>query len=87
MYLREIGQYPLLTDKQEVELAQAIEGGERAKQRLAKEAAKMSARTVERVEQTSTPDARPAAGSSSPTSVSSSRSPAATRAWASRSST
>ena len=51
MYLREIGQYPLLTDKQEVELAQAIEGGERAKQRLAKEAAKMSARTVERVEQ------------------------------------
>ena len=51
MYLREIGQYPLLTDKQEVELAQAIEGGERAKKRLEKEAAKMSARTIERVEQ------------------------------------
>jgi RNA polymerase primary sigma factor len=50
MYLREIGQYPLLTDKQEVELAQAIEGGERAKQRLGKEAAKMSARSVERME-------------------------------------
>jgi RNA polymerase primary sigma factor len=50
MYLREIGQYPLLTDKQEVELAQAIEGGERAKVRLAKEASKMSARSVERME-------------------------------------
>ncbi len=50
MYLREIGQYPLLTDKQEVELAQAIEGGERAKQRLAKEAAKLSSRSVERLE-------------------------------------
>jgi RNA polymerase primary sigma factor len=50
MYLREIGQYPLLTDKQEVELAQAIEGGERAKVRLSKEASKMSARSVERME-------------------------------------
>ncbi len=50
MYLREIGQYPLLTDKQEVELAQAIEGGERAKKRLEKEAARMSARSVERME-------------------------------------
>jgi RNA polymerase primary sigma factor len=50
MYLREIGQYPLLTDKQEVELAQAIEGGERAKQRLAKEATKLSSRSVERLE-------------------------------------
>ena len=50
MYLREIGQYPLLTDKQEVELAQAIEGGERAKKRLEKEAAKMSARSIERME-------------------------------------
>jgi len=50
MYLREIGQYPLLTDKQEVELAQAIEGGERAKQRLAKEAAKLSVRSVTRLE-------------------------------------
>jgi len=50
MYLREIGQYPLLTDKQEVELAQAIEGGERAKQRLAKEAAKLSVRSVQRLE-------------------------------------
>jgi RNA polymerase primary sigma factor len=50
MYLREIGQYPLLTDKQEVELAQAIEGGERAKKRLEKEASKMSARSIERME-------------------------------------
>jgi RNA polymerase primary sigma factor len=50
MYLREIGQYPLLTDKQEVELAQAIEGGERAKKRLEKEAARMSVRSVERME-------------------------------------
>jgi len=50
MYLREIGQYPLLTDKQEVELAQAIEGGERAKKRLEKEAARMSARSLERME-------------------------------------
>jgi RNA polymerase primary sigma factor len=50
MYLREIGQYPLLTDKQEVELAQAIEGGERAKQRLAKESAKLSVRSLERLE-------------------------------------
>jgi RNA polymerase primary sigma factor len=33
-YLREIGQYPLLTDVQEVELAQAIEEGERAVERL-----------------------------------------------------
>ena len=29
-YLREIGQYPLLTDVQEVELARAIEEGEQA---------------------------------------------------------
>ena len=29
-YLREIGQYPLLTDVQEVELARAIEEGETA---------------------------------------------------------
>jgi RNA polymerase primary sigma factor len=50
MYLREIGQYPLLTDKQEVELAQAIEGGERAKKRLEKEAARMSARSLDRME-------------------------------------
>jgi RNA polymerase sigma factor (sigma-70 family) len=34
-YLREIGQYPLLTDVQEVELAQAIEEGEKASNRLA----------------------------------------------------
>ena len=33
-YLREIGQYPLLTDVQEVELAQAIENGEKASDRL-----------------------------------------------------
>jgi RNA polymerase primary sigma factor len=33
-YLREIGQYPLLTDVQEVELAQAIEAGEKARERL-----------------------------------------------------
>ena len=50
MYLREIGQYPLLTDKQEVELAQAIEGGERAKVRLGKEAARLSARSIDRLE-------------------------------------
>jgi RNA polymerase primary sigma factor len=50
MYLREIGQYPLLTDKQEVELAQAIEGGERAKKRLEKEAARLSIRSVDRLE-------------------------------------
>jgi RNA polymerase primary sigma factor len=50
MYLREIGQYPLLTDKQEVELAQAIEGGERAKKRFEKEASRLSGRTVERLE-------------------------------------
>ncbi len=35
-YLREIGQYPLLTDVQEVELAQAIEEGEKALDRLSK---------------------------------------------------
>ena len=33
-YLREIGQYPLLTDIQEVELAQGIEQGEKAQERL-----------------------------------------------------
>src|ERR671914_628753 len=33
-YLREIGQYPLLTDIQEVELARAIEEGERAYERV-----------------------------------------------------
>jgi RNA polymerase sigma factor (sigma-70 family) len=33
-YLREIGQYPLLTDIQEVELAQGIEEGEKAQERL-----------------------------------------------------
>nr|MBA3432444.1 sigma-70 family RNA polymerase sigma factor [Actinomycetota bacterium] len=33
-YLREIGQYPLLTDVQEVELAQGIEEGEKALDRL-----------------------------------------------------
>ena len=50
MYLREIGQYPLLTDKQEVELAQAIEGGEKAIQRLEKERNRASARTIDRLE-------------------------------------
>ena len=35
-YLREIGQYPLLTDVQEVELAQGIEGGEKAFEKLEK---------------------------------------------------
>ncbi|HYN36772.1 MAG TPA: sigma-70 family RNA polymerase sigma factor, partial [Actinomycetota bacterium] len=35
-YLREIGQYPLLTDVQEVELAQGIEEGEKARERLSK---------------------------------------------------
>src|SRR5215218_9687331 len=35
-YLREIGQYPLLTDVQEVELAQAIEEGEKAVEKLGK---------------------------------------------------
>ncbi len=35
-YLREIGQYPLLTDIQEVELAQGIEEGEKAKERLSR---------------------------------------------------
>src|ERR671914_570535 len=33
-YLREIGQYPLLTDVQEVELARAIEEGEKAQEKL-----------------------------------------------------
>jgi RNA polymerase sigma factor (sigma-70 family) len=33
-YLREIGQYPLLTDVQEVELAQGIEEGEKALEKL-----------------------------------------------------
>ncbi len=33
-YLREIGQYPLLTDIQEVELAKAIEDGEKAQEKL-----------------------------------------------------
>jgi RNA polymerase sigma factor (sigma-70 family) len=35
-YLREIGQYPLLTDVQEVELARAIEEGEKAREKLEK---------------------------------------------------
>ena len=35
-YLREIGQYPLLTDIQEVELAKAIEDGEKAAEKLEK---------------------------------------------------
>ena len=35
-YLREIGQYPLLTDVQEVELARAIEEGEKANEKLEK---------------------------------------------------
>ena len=35
-YLREIGQYPLLTDVQEVELARTIEEGERANEKLQK---------------------------------------------------
>ena len=35
-YLREIGQYPLLTDVQEVELARAIEEGEKAQEKLDK---------------------------------------------------
>ena len=35
-YLREIGQYPLLTDVQEVELAQGIEAGEKALEKLDK---------------------------------------------------
>ena len=50
MYLREIGQYPLLTDKQEVELAQAIEAGERAKGRIEKEAHRLSQRMIERLD-------------------------------------
>ncbi|MDQ4058376.1 MAG: hypothetical protein M3124_04555, partial [Actinomycetota bacterium] len=33
-YLREIGQYPLLTDVQEVELAKAIEDGEFAAEKI-----------------------------------------------------
>ncbi|HEX2295530.1 MAG TPA: sigma-70 factor domain-containing protein, partial [Actinomycetota bacterium] len=33
-YLREIGQYPLLTDVQEVELARTIEEGEKAQEKL-----------------------------------------------------
>jgi RNA polymerase primary sigma factor len=33
-YLREIGQYPLLTDVQEVELARAIEEGEKAQEKI-----------------------------------------------------
>src|SRR5207245_7595286 len=40
----------LRTGKQEVELAQAIEGGEKAIKRLDKERAKLSARSVERLE-------------------------------------
>src|SRR2546423_7213198 len=35
-YLREIGQYPLLNDIQEVELAKAIEDGEKSTERLMK---------------------------------------------------
>src|SRR3954470_23896804 len=35
-YLREIGQYPLLTDVQEVELARSIEEGEKAREKLEK---------------------------------------------------
>src|SRR5918999_2764953 len=35
-YLREIGQYPLLTDVQEVELARTIEEGEKAYEKLQK---------------------------------------------------
>jgi RNA polymerase primary sigma factor len=50
MYLREIGQYPLLTDKQEVELAQAIEAGERAKGRIEKERHRLSQRMMERLD-------------------------------------
>src|ERR687895_2962131 len=35
-YLREIGQYPLLTDVQEVELARSIEEGEKAHEKVQK---------------------------------------------------
>jgi RNA polymerase primary sigma factor len=49
MYLREIGQYALLTGAQEVELAQAIERGERAIARLAKDR-KLTPRQIERLE-------------------------------------
>src|SRR5919106_6900726 len=35
-YLREIGQYPLLTDVQEVELARTIEEGEKAFEKIEK---------------------------------------------------
>src|SRR3989337_3664234 len=41
-YLREIGQYPLLTDVQEVELAKAIEDGERAQEKLDKATKKLT---------------------------------------------
>ncbi|MGB9634011.1 MAG: sigma-70 factor domain-containing protein, partial [Chloroflexaceae bacterium] len=37
MYLQEIGQVPLLTAEQEVELAQAMEAGDLARQRLERE--------------------------------------------------
>src|SRR5919202_6750325 len=50
-YLREIGQYPLLTDVQEVELARAIEEGEEAAERLDK-AKKLSAKQLEELQAT-----------------------------------
>ncbi len=50
-YLREIGQYPLLTDVQEVELAQGIEGGEKALEKLDK-AKKLTAKQRSDLERT-----------------------------------
>lgn len=50
MYLREIGQHPLLIDKQEVELAQAIEAGERAIKRFEKDSGKLSPKQLSKLQ-------------------------------------
>ncbi|HEU5003381.1 MAG TPA: sigma-70 family RNA polymerase sigma factor [Actinomycetota bacterium] len=51
-YLREIGQYPLLTDIDEVELAKAIEAGNEAEPQLTTPKGRLSARRAEDLRRT-----------------------------------